>query len=247
MDPRFPPRRGMLLNSLIPTDTPPKRVARLVSFGVLLALVAIFGLLSLRVMSSFLLPLLLAAMLVVIFGPLHRWLRDRIIGPDKGPEWIPALLTTLFVLLIVLVPLFLLVARAGGDAVRIFRAENGLKLDPAVLSGLVERINDTTGMHLTADSVNGELRRIAEEWIGPVAARTPVVIVKGIIGLVVMTVSLFYFLADGRRMLATVTRLIPLDHRYQWQLLQEFEEVSRAVVSSISRSSRMCAGSSETR
>ena len=129
MDPRFAPRRGMLLNNQIPTDTPPKRVARLVSFGVLLALVAIFGLLSLRVMSSFLLPLLLAAMLVVIFGPLHRWLRLRIVASDKGPEWIPALLTTLFVLLIVLVPLFLLVARAGGDAVRIFRAENGLK-DP---------------------------------------------------------------------------------------------------------------------
>jgi predicted PurR-regulated permease PerM len=59
-----------------------------------------------------------------------------------------------------------------------------------------------------------------------------VVIAKGIIGLVVMTVALFYFLADGRRMLAAVTRLIPLDPRYQWQLLQEFEEVSRAVVSS---------------
>jgi predicted PurR-regulated permease PerM len=45
-------------------------------------------------------------------------------------------------------------------------------------------------------------------------------------------VSLFYFLADGRRMLEAVMRLVPLDVRYQWQLLQEFEEVSRAVVSS---------------
>jgi hypothetical protein len=41
----------------------------------------------------------------------------------------------------------------------------------------------------------------------------------------------FYFLADGPRMLAAVMRLVPLDERYQWQLLQEFEEVSRAVVS----------------
>mgnify|MGYP003704170219 CR=1 FL=1 len=117
-------------------DTPPKRAARIVSFAVLLALVAVFGLLSLRVMSSFLLPLLLAAMLVVIFGPLHRWLRERI----NGPEWVAALLTTLFVLLIVLVPLFLLVARAGGDAVAMLRSPTGLKLDPAVLDGLVERV-----------------------------------------------------------------------------------------------------------
>lgn len=215
------------LKSLV-GDTPPKRAARIVSFAVLLALVAVFGLLSLRVMASFLLPLLLAAMLVVIFGPLHRRLRDRL----AAPEWVAAAVTTLFVLVIVLVPLVLLVARAGGDAVAMIRSPGGLKLDPAVLAGLVERVNDATGLHLTADSVNGELRSIAEDWIGPIAARTPVVVAKGLIGLVVMTVALFYFLADGRRMLAAVMRLVPLDGRYQWQLLQEFEEVSRAVVSS---------------
>lgn len=214
--------------SSIVGDTPPKRAARIVSFAVLLALVAVFGLLSLRVMSSFLLPLLLAAMLVVIFGPLHRRLRDRL----AAPEWVAAVVTTLFVLVIVLVPMVLLVARAGGDAVTMIRSPGGLKLDPAVLAGLVERVNDATGLHLTADSVNAELKSIAEDWIGPIAARTPVVVAKGLIGLVVMTVALFYFLADGRRMLAAVMRLVPLDGRYQWQLLQEFEEVSRAVVSS---------------
>ena len=40
-------------------------MTRLVSLGVILGLIAVFGLLSLRVMSSFMLPLLLAAMLVV--------------------------------------------------------------------------------------------------------------------------------------------------------------------------------------
>lgn len=208
---------------------PPSRpTARIVSFTVLVALVGVFGLLSLRVMSSFLLPLLLAAMLVVIFGPLHRWLRERI----RAPEWVAALLTTLFVLLIVLVPLLLLVARAGGDAVAMLRSPTGLKLDPAVLDGLVVKVNDATGLHISAESVNGELQRLAKEWIEPVATRTPLMIAKGLIGLIVMTVALFYFLADGRRMLAAVMRLVPLDPRYQWQLLQEFEEVSRAVVSS---------------
>jgi len=203
-------------------------MTRLVSLGVILGLVAVFGLLSLRVMASFLLPLLLAAMLVVIFGPLHRWLRERL----QVPEWVAASLTTLFVLLIVLVPLFLLVARAGGDAVAMLRSPTGVKLDPAVLDELVVTVNDATGLHLTAEGVNGEVRKLAEEWIGPIAAGAPVVIVKLIIGLIVMTVSLFYFLADGRRMFSAVTRLIPLDQRYQWQLLEEFEEVSRAVVSS---------------
>jgi predicted PurR-regulated permease PerM len=203
-------------------------MTRLVSFGVLLGLVVLFGLLSLRVLVAFLLPLLLAAMLVVVFVPLHRWLRDRF----DLPEWAAAAGTTLFVLVIVLVPLALLVARAGGDAVAMIRSPNGVKLDPHVLDGLIANVNDAVGLELTADSVNGELKRFAEDWIGPIAKRAPLMLVKLVIGLVVMTISLFYFLADGRRMLEAVTRVVPLDRRYQWQLLQEFEEISRAVVSS---------------
>ena len=96
-----------------PNDGQPlPRMTRLVSFAVLLGLVALFGLLSLRVMASFLLPLLLAAMLVVIFGPLHRRLRDRLGLAD----WMAAGLTTLIVLVIVLAPLGLLVTRAVADA-----------------------------------------------------------------------------------------------------------------------------------
>ena len=203
-------------------------MTRMVSFGVLLGLVVVFGLLSLRVLAGFLLPLLLAAMLVVIFGPLHRWLRARF----QLPDWVAAAATTLFVLLIVLVPLALLVARAAGDAVEMFRRPDGLKLDPTVLDGLVATIDDALGAGITADDVNHELKKLAEEWIEPIAKRAPVMLAKLLIGLVVMTVSLFYFLADGRRMLEAVTRLVPLDVRHQWQLLQEFEEVSRAVVSS---------------
>jgi len=202
---------------------------RLVSFGVILGLVALFGFLSLRVLSSFLLPMLLAAMLVVIFGPLHRWIRDR----TGWPDWAAAALSTLVVVLIVLAPVSLLLFRAGGEAVAILRRPDGVKLDPHVLDGLVARFNETTGMQVTADGVNAEIKRLLEDWIGPVAARAPVVVGKVLLGVIVTIVSLFYFFADGVRMLEGVTRLVPLDRRYQWQLLEEFEEISRAVVSSI--------------
>jgi len=202
-------------------------MTRMVSFAVLLGLVVLFGLLSLRVMASFLLPLLLAAMLVVIFGPLHRWLRDRF----RLADWLAAGLTTLVVLVIVLVPVGLLVARAGVDAAAMARRPEGVKLDPAVLDGLMKTINEATGLHLTADGVNAALRGVFEESIGPIAAKAPAVIGKLLLGLVVTIVGCFYFLADGPRMLAAVMRLVPLEVRYQWQLLEEFEEVSRAVVS----------------
>jgi predicted PurR-regulated permease PerM len=205
---------------------PPPRMTRMVSFAVLLGLVVLFGLLSLRVMASFLLPLLLAAMLVVIFGPLHRRIRDRLGLAD----WIAAGLTTLVVLVIVLVPLGLLVTRAVADAMGMLRSPEALNLDPAILGQLVDRLNDATGLHLTADGINTQLRGLLESSLGPIATRAPAVIGKLLIGIVVTIVGFFYFLADGPRMLAAVMRLIPLDIRYQWQLLQEFEEVSRAVV-----------------
>ena len=186
-------------------------MTRLVSFGVLLGLVVLFGLLSLRVLAAFLLPLLLAAMLVVIFGPLHRRLRDRL----RVPQWVAAGLTTAFVLVLVLVPLGLLVARAGGDAVALLRRPDGVRLDPQVLDRLVAGLNDALGLQITSDAVNGEIRRLAEDVAGPIAKRAPAVLVKFVIGVVVMIVSFFYFLADGPRMLEGVTRLIPLDRRYQ--------------------------------
>jgi predicted PurR-regulated permease PerM len=130
----------------------------------------------------------------------------------------------------VFAPLGILVARAGADAVAVLRRPDGVRLDPDVLDRLVQVVNDATGLHLTADGVNAELRTLAEAWLGPIAARAPAVIGKMLIGLIVTVIGFFYFLADGPRMLAAVTRLIPLDVRYQWQLLEEFTEVSRAVV-----------------
>jgi len=203
-------------------------MTRLVSFGILLGLVVLFGLLSLRVLAAFLLPLLLAAMLVVIFGPLHRGIRRRL----GAPEWVAAGITTAVVLAIVLVPLGLLIARAGGEAVAVVRRPEGLRLDPRVLDRLVAVINDTSGLQITSASVNAELRGLAEELAGPIAQRAPAVLARFVIGLAVMIVSFFYFLSDGARMLEGITRLVPLDRRYQWQLLSEFEEISRAVVSS---------------
>ena len=92
------------------------------------------------------------------------------------------------------------------------QSPNGIRLDPTVLSGLIESVNEATGLSLTADDINTELRKVAEDIFGPIATRAPVVLAKLVIGVIVMTVALFYFLADGARMF-DVTRLI-LDQRY---------------------------------
>ena len=51
-----------------------------------------------------------------------------------------------------------------------------------------------------------------------------------LIGLAVMIVALYYFLADGPAMIKALMKLSPLEDRYEEQLLNEFATVSRAVV-----------------
>lgn len=55
-------------------------------------------------------------------------------------------------------------------------------------------------------------------------------VVNFVVGLAVLVISLYYFLADGPSMINTVMRLLPLDDRYERQLLEEFDRISRAVV-----------------
>lgn len=75
-------------------------MSRLVSFLVLLAVIAVLAFWSYRVISGFLLPLFLAALLVVIFRPWHRWFLVRC----RGNVRLAAALTTAAVIIVVLLP-----------------------------------------------------------------------------------------------------------------------------------------------
>jgi predicted PurR-regulated permease PerM len=75
-------------------------VPRVVSFIVLVAILAFIAAMFFKVMAQFVLPLFLAAVLVVVFKPLHVWVRDRLPGRHR----LSALVTTFLILLIVLLP-----------------------------------------------------------------------------------------------------------------------------------------------
>ena len=55
-------------------------------------------------------------------------------------------------------------------------------------------------------------------------------LVEVVIGLVVLVISVYFFLHDGPAMIRTLMRLSPLDDQYEERLLIEFERTSRAVV-----------------
>ena len=73
---------------------------RVVSFIVLVGILLFISTMLFKVMAQFVLPLFLAAVLVVIFKPLHIWVRDHLPGRLR----VSALVTTTLIMLTVLLP-----------------------------------------------------------------------------------------------------------------------------------------------
>ncbi len=94
-------------------------------------------------------------------------------------------------------------------------------------AGLIDLANPSD------DQLEG-LRARAEtylrSWLPSFAGQATAIVGNLLLGLAIMTISVFYFLKDGPGMVLAMMRLSPLDDRYETELLQEFDSVSRAVV-----------------
>lgn len=69
-----------------------------------------------------------------------------------------------------------------------------------------------------------------QAWLFPVAGSAAGIAGGLGLGLFVMTVALYYFLADGKTMIDAILNFSPLDDAHEEALLTQFEQISRAVV-----------------
>ncbi len=142
------------------------RFSRYFSFALLIGVIIFVGFLFYEVMAQFLVPLFLSAILVVVFRPLHQWSLERCQGRLRTS----ALLTTIAVLLIVLVPLGIVLMLAAAesrqvvrqfntaniaDGIRQARATVGLNLPPEIA-----RIDRELDLMLSGTSLTGETEDI---------------------------------------------------------------------------------------
>jgi predicted PurR-regulated permease PerM len=72
--------------------------------------------------------------------------------------------------------------------------------------------------------------RVAQNWLLAVGGATTAFAARLALGVLVMMLSVYFFLLEGPSMAQSIMRLSPLDDRYEQELLQEFNQLSRAVV-----------------
>ncbi len=313
-------------------------MSRMVSFFALIATIAAIGFLFFRVMAPFLLPLFLAALLVVIFHPVH----ERILVRCQGRRRVASALTTTLILCIVMIPFLGIVIMAAAEGSAMIARQNPNELRAKIahardrfdllkmpharqlrtteeaftalvvsaedftpeysrstIPGVVEQLSELRSRYtvttegtapkfdairntlkqallegdealtpseyrdsirhaqaefhdLKIELLGGDFKAWIKELVNPteedlqktlrevlentkgllfsIGGRTTAMFGRLVIGLVIMSVSMYFFLFDGPEMVDTIMRLSPLDDRYEHELLADFTNVSRAVV-----------------
>jgi predicted PurR-regulated permease PerM len=102
----------------------------------------------------------------------------------------------------------------GGPIAAWFK--QNVNIDPDQLQNIVDRIRSSAG-----PLALGTTQFLATFFV------------QFSLGLIIMLVSVYYFLVDGREMIASIMRLTPLDRTYLEQLVEEFANLTRAVVLSM--------------
>jgi predicted PurR-regulated permease PerM len=190
------------------------------------AILLVIAILFFRVMAEFLLPMFLAAILLITFRPLHRWYSEKC----HGRPHIAAGLTTLTILLVFLVPLFVVLLEATVEGLAVYQSLKDSSVDLRSMAESISSLAGQLGLALNPAELQDGLTTHLRAWLAPVALSTTQFLGSLLLGLVVMIVSLYFFFADGAAMSDTMINLLPLDKHYQRELIDEFANISRALV-----------------
>jgi len=212
------------------------------SLWLLAGLLLIVGLLFYRTIEPLMMAIFIAIILAVLFDPLHLRLAAWLGGRVRTS----AILTTIAALLLVLIPVSLTLLMAGSqvmqfgkDAVGWFDKQPTKKLEASVaemgqtrMGALIQRFYDKLPVP-QQEQLRSSTAKLAESITTGLYDRTQRFlsnIVTGAIGFAIVTLSLYYFLADRELFLRELHRLLPLEIREEKLLTEKFQVVCRAVV-----------------
>jgi predicted PurR-regulated permease PerM len=95
-------------------------MSRLISFAVLIAIIIFIGLLFYKVLIGFFIPVFLAAVLVVVFRPLHQWVLEKTGHRDQ----LAAAATTGLIMLCLFLPIALVLSAATAQGLALTEKNN---------------------------------------------------------------------------------------------------------------------------
>jgi predicted PurR-regulated permease PerM len=231
-EPHHPPGSETLaaitaLGSALVEAPPPRRVRQIISLVLLSALLLGFAYLFFQVIHTLFLPLFIAAILALVLHPTQQSLSARL----GGREGVAALLILLGLLLVLIVPaLYLGMFSYETLATGIQKMERAAR-QPSTRDLAIARIAEALGV--PPDRVEARLVQALKDsnaYLFENALKALGNLASALFALFLFLLSLFFFLKDGRRMVAGWENLTPLEPDQDRMIRERFSVVCRAVV-----------------
>lgn len=219
---------------MIHTSPVPEARRRKLESAAFLALVLSTSLLFLWTIRAFAAPIFWAAVLAVLFQRIHT----RLLAACRGRRNPAALLATLSVILLVVVPFALVLGALARQGLRLYQAITSGELSVQGPIDMIERTLPAVTGFLARHGVDiAQLRVSVQETAASatqfiatraLAAGQNVLWMTLLFG--IMLYLLFFFFRDGKRIVASVGRVAPLGDERRERLLAKFIQVAHATV-----------------
>ena len=202
-----------------------KRWSNLVFAGLFALAIVLFS----RILLPFVMPVLLGGFLVVLFFPVQDFLCRQL----KGRAPLCASLATVTVFLLILLPLAGVGWLVGRELLLLATNLPSVLERVDVRQELIANLPFGLARYVSSETVGSELEKVLVS--GATASATVLRHAVGlgsafVINLFLMTVAMYYFFLDGRRLYAEAIRLVPLDKRYIQGFSRDFIDVAYAIV-----------------
>ncbi|MFP2898757.1 AI-2E family transporter [Corallococcus sp. 4LFB] len=182
-----------------------------------------------RILLPFLMPVLLGAFLVVLFMPIQDSLDRRL----QGRKSLAAGLSTLAVFLLILAPLALVGWMVAREVLQFVGQAQELLDQVDLRHHFLNSLPRGVARYVHIDPESSETERLLMTAVSGGAGLLADVVGAGtelIVNMFLMTVAMYYFFLDGRRLVNEVARLLPLERRYFDAFSHEFTDVAYAII-----------------
>src|SRR6056297_1811563 len=184
-----------------------------------------------RVFEPFLVEILVAAILTSIFYRPYKWFSHKLGGSKK----VASLITCLFVVLIVIVPLTNLLVFSAQESIGAYKEVSNfvedLNFDQGTINRIMERGEEVLG--ISVDSLKGLIIEAAKR-ASNVLVQGATSFTKGtinfLVSLIIIIFTMFFFFVDGRKMADRIMDWTPLPNKYNQEIFKKFREVSYSTV-----------------
>ena len=205
-----------------------------VHHGFFLLLLLVVTIAFLDLIDDFFKAIFWAAVLAMMFRPLHQ----KLVKVMPTRPALNALLTTLAVIVAVLIPVSLTALAVAQEAANLVRDLEAGEIDTeSTLLWLDQRVPFLSGL---LDRFEIDVARIQEgvsaaaiasgRWIAGNAVAIGQNTLQFFLHLFVMLYLLFFFIMDGKSILLAIARVLPLDLKLQETLRARFANVARATL-----------------